>query len=117
MADTSDSPANSSVSARDRRSAPRYTLIATAEIVDPDSGVRLSGRVSEISRKGCYLDLLNTLPSGTPVQVRISRDQGSFSSPGKIMYVHEGIGMGIVFGEVPADQQRILDSWLAELSA
>jgi hypothetical protein len=35
---------------------------------------------------------------------------------GKIIYVQEGMGMGILFLEVANDQERLLDSWLAEFN-
>lgn len=115
MEDSAANSKSSSVSYENRRSAPRYSLIATAELTEPASGVRISGRISEVSRKGCYIDLLNTLPKGTLVQVRISRDRGTFATPAKIVYVQEGMGMGIAFLDTPVDQLKILDSWLAEL--
>jgi len=101
----------------ERRSVPRYSFIATAEIIEPSSGVRMAGRISEISRKGCYVDLLNTLPIGTAIQLRISRDQGVFGCAAKIIYVQDGMGMGVVFDQTPADQLKILDSWLTELAS
>jgi hypothetical protein len=100
-----------------QRSVPRFDFIASVEIHDPASGVRLDGRISEISRKGCYIDVLNTLPKGTSVQLRISRDRGSFATAGTVVYTLESMGMGIAFSETPADQLKILDSWLAEISA
>lgn len=97
------------------RKDPRYTFAATSELTDTASATRLSGRVSEISRKGCYVDSLNTLPVGTPLNVQILRDQGTFTTKGKIIYVHETFGMGVVFLDTAPDQLKILDSWLAEL--
>jgi len=117
MGVTGDSPIDFGKPDRERRSVPRYSLIATAEIVDPASDVRISGRISEISRNGCYVDILNTLPPSTVIQVRVSRDKGTFSSPGKIMYVQDRMGMGVAFVDTPADQLKILDSWLAELTS
>ncbi len=114
-----DSAGSSSASGppyREKRGVPRFSLIATAELTEPVSGVRFSGRISEISRKGCYLDMLNTLPVETKVELRVSRDQGNFKSPARVIYAQEGIGIGLAFLEVPADQLKILDSWLAELS-
>lgn len=108
--------ASSSATYSVRRTVPRFSLIASAEIIEPASGLRISGRLSEISRKGCYLDLLNALPAGTHIVVRISRDQGNFESPGKIIYVQEGMGMGVAFLDPSADQLKILDSWLEELA-
>lgn len=102
---------------REKRTVPRFSLIATVDVVDPVSSVRISGRISELSRKGCYVDALNNLPPQTPVTIRISRDLGTFISPGKIIYVQETMGMGLVFVGTPDDQLKILDSWLAELTA
>lgn len=97
-----------------RRGAPRYGLIATAEVTDSASGMKLSGRISELSRKGCYLDTLNPLPTGTLVNVRITRDQGTLLAKGKIVYTQDGMGMGVTFLDLQKDQLEIIDSWLAE---
>jgi PilZ domain len=101
---------------RNKRSVPRYSLIATVEILESVSEARLSGRLSEISRKGCYVDILNTLPVGTAVQLRVSRDKGTFVTRGKIIYVQDGMGMGVAFVDPAADQLNILDDWLSELA-
>jgi hypothetical protein len=102
---------------KEQRTATRYSLIAVIELTDPLSDVRLTGRISEVSSKGCFVDILNTLPVGTLVQVRIIRDQGTFCCSGKIVYAQEPMGMGIVFVEIAAVQQSTLDNWLTELSA
>jgi PilZ domain len=115
MPDSAD-PDSSNLPFGQRRTVPRYSLIATAEVLEPVTDARMSGRISEISRKGCYVDVLNTLPVGTEVQLRISRDQGSFASMARIIYVQEGIGMGVAFVDPPQDQIEILDSWLTELT-
>ena len=99
-----------------RRTVPRYSLIVAVDIVEPASDLRLSGRVSEISRKGCYVDILNTLPEGTLIRLHMSRDQGKFLTLGNVIYVQEGAGMGVAFRDTPADQMKILDAWLAELN-
>lgn len=97
------------------RMQPRYTFAATTEITDSSSTMRISGRVSEISRKGCYVDSLNTLPVGTMLNLQILRDLGTFATKGKVIYVHERFGMGIVFLDAPEGQLKILDEWLSEL--
>jgi PilZ domain len=102
---------------RERRSVPRYSLIASAEISEPTSELRIAGRISEISRKGCYVDLLNTLPVSTPIILRITRDSGTFSTTAKIIYVQEAMGMGVAFLDTTEEQLQILDSWLAEIAA
>jgi hypothetical protein len=117
MSDSAGPPNEPEKPYSERRLVPRYGLIAQTEVVEPVSGLRIAGRISEISRKGCYVDALNTLPTQTMIEVRISRDRGKFSSPGKIIYTQEGMGMGIAFLNMPAEQLKTLDVWLAELTA
>ncbi len=112
----SRSPGETGTSYAEQRKIPRYTFIATIELTDDASAARLSGRVTEISRNGCYVDIMNTLPVGTLLKVRIVRDSGTFATTGKAIYVHERIGMGVVFVDPPPDQLKILDVWLAEFS-
>jgi hypothetical protein len=116
MAESAGTTTDTGASYRNRRAVPRYTLIATAEIVEPVSDMRMCGRISEISRLGCYVDVLNSLPTGTAIKVCISRDKGTFASAGKIIYVQEGMGMGVTFQDATAEQLKILDSWLEELT-
>lgn len=117
MSSTFNSSSQGGPSYREQRTVPRYEFIATVEVVEPVSDMSLSGRVSEISRKGCFVDILNTLPAGTKINLRITRDQGAFFTPATIIYVQDGMGMGIAFRETAADQMQILDSWLAELAS
>jgi PilZ domain-containing protein len=117
MSGSPGSPTGPGAPSRERRGVPRFSLIASVEIIEPVADVHISGRISEISRKGCYVDILNPLPEGTAIRLRISRDQGTFATKGKIIYVQQGMGMGVLFVEPSADQLKILDAWLAELSA
>ena len=101
----------------EQRRIPRYNFVATTEMTDEATATCLAGRISEISRKGCYVDILNTLPVGTVLKVQVFRDAGTFTTKGEIIYVHAQIGMGIAFIDPPSDQLKTLDSWLSELSA
>jgi hypothetical protein len=111
----SDSLRDSVIAYAQPRTVSRYTFVATTELTDSASAIKLSGRITEISRKGCYVDTLNALPVGTSLNVRILRDQGTFLTNGRIIYVHERIGMGIVFLDPAEEQLQILDSWLVDL--
>jgi hypothetical protein len=116
MSDHSNVPSNAAASFGNKREVPRYSFILEVDITDLASDLRLSGRVSEISRKGCYVDMLNTLPKGAAIRLCLSRDQGSFTTLGDVIYVQDGFGMGVAFRKTPADQMKILDAWLAELA-
>ena len=117
MGGSPGTPTNSGPPFRDKREVPRYTFIAEVTVTDVANDTRMSGRISEISRKGCYVDILNPLPVDTSLQLKISRDRGVFVTPGRIIYVQPGMGMGVAFVDIPADQMKTLDAWLAELNS
>ena len=116
FSDTPSHPVGGDGEYANRREVPRFSLIASAVLREPESDTKISGRISELSRKGCYVDTLIVLPEGTNLEVRISRDQGVFESLGKIIYVQSGMGMGLAFVNIADEQLKILDSWLGELS-
>jgi PilZ domain len=101
----------------ERRKAPRYGLVAIAELTDPDDAKLLSAKVTEVSRTGCYVDSPKTFPVGTSLKVIISRDERTFVAKADVIHVQEQIGMGIAFVDPPQDQLKILDSWLAGLTS
>ena len=107
---------NSTGTNESRRRSPRYDFVATSVLTDTVNAIRLSGRVTEISRNGCYVDALNALPVGTVLNLQISCDQGTFSTKGSIIYVHPQIGMGVAFVDPPEEQLKTLDAWLAGLA-
>jgi hypothetical protein len=117
MGETSDLPTQAVESYREKRTVPRYSFIAHVEVIEPASDTHISGRVSEISRKGCYIDVTITLPPGTLIQLKILRDRGTFATKGKIIYAQEAMGMGAAFLDIADDQLKTLDAWLAELAA
>ena len=54
--------------ANERRRAPRYPLIATAEIIEPQTNLRLRGRTADLSLVGCYVEMRNALPVHTAIR-------------------------------------------------
>jgi PilZ domain len=95
---------------------PRYTFLALVELTDTVGVMCIEGRMREISSKGCYVNTPSTFPPSTPLKVVISRDEETFTSNGEVVYVHEGIGMGLVFVDATTDQVETLHSWLAGLA-
>jgi PilZ domain len=115
LGDTFNPTNDPSATCRAKRMVPRYSFIAATELTDSESATHLSGRVTEISRKGCYVDIMNALPVGDLLNLRISNDHGTFAAKGKIIYVHERIGMGVVFLDPPKEQLDVLEAWLLAL--
>ncbi len=99
----------------DRRANPRYAFVATTQITDSAHAARLSGRVTEISRQGCFVDVVNSLPVGTLLKLRVTCDRGTFETRAKILYVQQGIGIGLTFIDTAEDQLKVLDGWLVDL--
>ncbi len=108
-------PNRSVASGVDRRKEPRYGLMAIAEVRDPEDAKLISGKVTQISRHGCYVDSPKTLPVGASMKVIIFRDRRTFVARANVIHVQEQMGMGVAFVDAAEDQLKILDSWLAEL--
>ena len=111
-----DSPFARSRSNVDRREGPRYTFLALMELTDTEGVMCIEGRLREISSKGCYVNTQSTFPANTALRVVIARDEETFTSNGTVVYVHDGIGMGVVFVDTTKDQLEMLHSWLAGLA-
>jgi PilZ domain len=101
----------------ERRAAPRYPFVAPAELFEPIARLRLSGRTSQLSLGGCYVDVQDPLPVKTVCQLRIEWDRGKFETWARIVYIHPGAGMGIAFFDTSPEQKATLADWLAEPSA
>lgn len=97
-----------------QRTIPRYSVLAVAELAETASTMCIVGKMTEVSRRGCYVNSASTLPVKTFLRVVISREGQTFFTNGKIIYVHEQIGMGVLFVDSTEEQLDILDSWLAD---
>jgi hypothetical protein len=97
---------------QERRQVPRYPFIANAELVEERSDTRIATRVSELSVGGCYLDMMNPLPVGTLVRVRISAGADFFEAQAEIAYSLAQLGIGMHFIEVEPQYRAVLQRWL-----
>jgi hypothetical protein len=97
---------------RERRRTPRYSFIASAELIEARSDVRIASRVSELSLHGCYLDMMNPFPVGTPVLVKISAGEDFFQSRASVIYSHSNMGVGLEFLDLEKQYADTLQRWL-----
>jgi hypothetical protein len=100
----------------DRRKSPRYAFIATAELLEPATEVRIASRVSELSVHGCYLDMMNPFPVETMTLVKIWAGDAVFQSKSKVLYATPNMGAGVVFLETEPQAMDVLTGWIRELS-
>ena len=98
---------------QEKRREPRHAFIASAELFEEHSGSRMSTRISDLSRGGCYVDTINPLPDGTVVQLKIFTETHSFEAPATVVYSHAHLGMGMKFREVRPQSEEVLRLWLS----
>ncbi len=99
---------------QERRRTPRYVFFASAELFELKSEVRVASRVSELSLHGCYLDMMNPFPVDTIILLKIWAEEQVFAAKAKIIYAQPNMGAGVVFLEVDAQYQPVLQHWLDE---
>jgi len=95
------------------RRSPRVPFIAEAKIMEIETEVRLSARTGDLSKHGCYMDMVNPLPQGTSVKVAIEHGQRTFSATAAVVYSQTHLGMGLEFFNMDPSEQDKLDQWLA----
>lgn len=104
-------------SPNERRRAQRFSFIASTEVIDTASGAKFSVRTSDISRIGCYVDMLNPFPTGAGLLVRIDKENDHFEAAAKVVYQVPGLGMGVTFTKMSASSQALLERWLVDQSS
>jgi hypothetical protein len=72
-------------------------LTAEAEALDAHSRARMSARISDISRGGCYVDTFCRFPRNSSVKIRVVRDNQPMVADAKVVYSKFGMGMGLSF--------------------
>jgi hypothetical protein len=98
----------------ERRAVERHPFSETAEVLDVAGGMRLMGRVADISTEGCYVDTLSPFPQETLVRVKICKNGAEFICAGAVRNSQTGMGMGITFAEVTGFNRALLDNWLGK---
>ncbi len=99
----------------EKRRHPRFPFSTGGEAFDPQANVRVTGRLSDISRSGCYMDTISPFAVNAAVILSVTSAGRTFKTKAKVVYSLNGMGMGMMFTTTEPDQARVLDGWLAEL--
>jgi|SRR5579872_121996 len=104
-----------------KRANPRFPFFADGEVTLHD-GTCVLTQLSELSSRGCYMGTLEPIPTGTELRLCICDGSNTCELHGKVIYLHSGgglgiFGMGVLFGEMSAEQQLAIDAWLHELAS
>jgi hypothetical protein len=99
--------------AADRRRSERFPFSAVAEVLDADSQTKIAARVSDISRHGCYLDVINVFATGTCVELSIRHANLQLETVATVVYSLPGMGMGLSFKPLSPAMESILNRWVS----
>src|ERR1700722_17231629 len=79
------------------RSCTRYPFSSGVEAFDIQANTRVMGRLSDISKNGCYMDTICPFAEKADVSLTITKDEQSFTTQAKVVYSQMGMGMGLLF--------------------
>ncbi len=103
-------------SGRDKRSFLRHKIRFPIEIQDGrNMAAHMQTNATDISGRGCYVEILVPLPLGTMVYVTLWMDSEKISAPGIVRASDPGVGMGIEFNGLDRAVQDRLQQYLDKL--
>ena len=103
------------LNAIERRGSERVPFSAVAHLLESHSQVRMTVRVADICRDGCYADTVSALSMGTKVTISIEHANAQLKTDATVTYSLQGMGMGLRFDELPPEMESILNRWIAEV--
>jgi hypothetical protein len=70
-----------------------------------------------LSTFGCGVDTLKLFPQGTSVRIELFHQGAKVRAFARIIYSSSDLGMGVAFTSVDREDERILESWIAEFAS
>jgi hypothetical protein len=96
----------------ERRRSPRIPFLASAEIIDETENTRSTSQLSDLSLHGCFVQLPNPFPEGTPVTIEIYKDEVFVETAATVAYFMPKRGMGLTFTE--PQFASVLKKWITK---
>ena len=100
----------------DRRQHPRYTVQVPIEIRQEDSDLPMRLETTDLSRGGCYIQLISALPLGARLQVTLWLGGYPVIIQGRVVTRHPQFGNGIMFLEFEGEGDQLLNRYLEAIS-
>lgn len=98
----------------ERRRSLRVPFAASAEIIDEAENTRTASQLSDLSLHGCYVQLANPFPEGTPVTIEIYKDDDFVETPATVVHFQPKRGMGLTFTGTEPQFAIVLKKWVAQ---
>jgi hypothetical protein len=99
----------------ERRVVERLRCSGTGQITQQGVAYPIWAKICDISLGGCYLELIFTLPKHTPIDLRMTINERTFSAKGKVATSHPGIGIGVRFISMDGESRAVLEQIIQEL--
>ena len=71
----------------------------------------IPARVTELSLRGCYLEISTPLKEKQRVQVKVFYSGEFFEAPAEVIY-NRPAGAGLVFGDMKPHFRSVLQAWI-----
>jgi hypothetical protein len=97
---------------QDRRLHARYPLQVQVELREEGADFPMRLETTDLSRGGCYVQLLMPLSVGIRVRVTLWLDNYSIVIQGRVVTRHPQFGNGIMFVEFEGEAEQLLKQYL-----
>jgi c-di-GMP-binding flagellar brake protein YcgR len=111
----SDSSKRAKAGVRERRYSIRHPFAADAEILELESGTRVSGVTSDLSLGGCFVCARRTLEVGARVRGTLTHEGQQVKILAVVRVVKPQVGMGLEFLDIDPDSNATLLAWIENL--
>ena len=105
-------PSTAALTEVDRRRHPRYTVQVQIEIRQEGNDVPMRLATTDLSRAGCYIELMMPLPVGTHMQATLWLDSDPIVVQGRVVTCHPQYGNGIMFEKFEGEAEQLLGRYL-----
>ncbi len=106
----------SSWGGHERRRSIRYKCNGTAEFRLANSDIRTWGTLTDVSLHGCYVEMMQTSPTGTAVDLVLKANGIRIEVMGEVRVSYPFLGMGIIFTEITDEGRHHLQELLESFS-
>ena len=101
----------------ERRRTLRIPFVATAKIIDQAENTRTTSQLSDLSLHGCFVQLPNPFPEGTPVTIEIYKDEDFVETSATVAFLVPKRGMELSFTGMEPHFASVLKKWLSPSKA
>jgi len=96
----------------ERRIFPRYTVHVQVELHEDGNEIPLRLETTDLSRGGCYVQMMMTLPLAVYVNATLWLDNTPVRVRGRVVTRHPQFGNGIMFLEFEGNGEQVLTRYL-----